>query len=284
MKTKRKIRSILVNMLSFTIGNGLIFLFPKKAIRLSEKGMTLVMNNNLNLLERLMRHAILKKVEKKADVETLAKLHRNYWVNQGSEFFSSTNDSFENEFLPNCSFIFNLLKNELSNQTVHYTTLVEVGTGNGNVLNYLCSAFPEIDRFIGIDLSPVQIELNRKKFIENKKLEFVASDGFDWVKTHGQGHTIFVTSRGVLEYFTEKRLQAFFKEINQLGKTMFVAIEPNGVAHNFKVNPHSELYGHERSFSHNYPELFKNAGFSLWHLSSKPHDDAAVLSFIGAKN
>ncbi len=281
---KRKMRPILVNMLSFTIGNSLVFLFPKKALKLSEKGMTLVMNNNLNFPERLMRHAILKKLENKADVETLAKFHYNYWTNQGSAFFSSTNDSFENQFLPNCSFIFDLLKKELSNQAEHYTTLVEVGTGNGSVLNYLCSEFPEMDRFIGIDLSPVQIELNKKKFIENKKLEFVASDGFDWIKTHGQSHTIFITSRGVLEYFTEKRLQDFFYEINSLGKTMFVAIEPHGVTHDFTTNPHSEVYGHERSFSHNYPELFKNAGFSLWHVSNKPHDDTALLSFIGAKN
>lgn len=85
----------------------------------------------------------------------------------------------------------------------------------------------------------------------------MTSDALDWVKEHGQGNTIFVTSRGVLEYFMEPRLQELFNEINRLGKTFFIAIEPNGANHNFETNPNSQLYGHEPSFSHNYPELFK---------------------------
>jgi len=36
-------------------------LFPKKAKQLSEKGMTLVMKNSLNISARLMRDAIMKK-------------------------------------------------------------------------------------------------------------------------------------------------------------------------------------------------------------------------------
>ena len=118
------------------------------------------------------------------------------------------------DFLPNCTFIFDILKKELSNQSEEFNTLVEIGTGNGDVLNYLSSEFPKINRFVGVDLSLDQIEINNKKFNNNKRLEFVAADTFDWVKEHGQGYTIFVTSRGVLEYFLEARLQEFLNEIN----------------------------------------------------------------------
>ncbi|NAS32277.1 methyltransferase domain-containing protein [Flavobacteriaceae bacterium R38] len=279
----RKIRAFFVEILASTFGNMMVLLRPEKARQLSKEGVTLVLNN-LSLTERLMRRAILKKVEKKEDFETLAELHQNYWTNQGSDFFEAMNDTFEKNFLPDCSFIFELLKKELSNQPKVFNTLVEIGTGNGNVLEYLSSEFPEIDHFIGIDLSPVQIDMNNKKFHEDQRLEFVASDGFEWVKKHGKANTIFVTSRGVLEYFTEDRLQTFLKEVDNLGKTIFIAIEPNGTDHDLKTNPGSQLYGPERSFSHNYPKLFKNAGFSLWHLSYKPFDESSIQSFVGAKN
>ena len=46
---KKKLRSIILQVLTFTIGNLLVFLFPKKAKQLSEKGMTLVMKNSLSI-------------------------------------------------------------------------------------------------------------------------------------------------------------------------------------------------------------------------------------------
>ena len=153
------------------------------------------------------------------------------------------------------------------------------------MLNYLSQEFPQINRFVGIDLSQDQTELNTIKFQENKKLEFVALDAYDWVKENGQSNTIFVSSRGVLEYFLEQRLQDFLNEINQLGNTFFVAIEPNDVDHNFDTQPETQLYGNEPSFSHNYPHLFKNAGFTLWHFSQKPwFNGGNTQTFVGAKN
>ncbi len=238
----------------------------------------------MSIPERLMRAALVKRLNKIEDHETISDINRRFWEDKAAtELFSETEDGFEKDFLPNCTFIFDKLKTELSNIPQEFTTLVEVGTGNGDVLNYLSSEFPKINRFVGIDLSANQIELNNKKFETNKKLEFVAADAFDWVKEHGHGNTIFVSSRGVLEYFIEARLQEFLNEINQLGKTIFVAIEPNGGDHDFDANPHSQLYGNEPSFSHNYPVLFKNAGFSLWHFSQQPWlGGTDNQTFIGA--
>ncbi|WP_458627028.1 class I SAM-dependent methyltransferase [Winogradskyella sp. PC D3.3] len=243
------------------------------------------MNNKLSLTERLMRNAILNKVERKSDYDSLAELHKNYWVNQGADYFAANDDSFKNHFLVDCAFIFDLLKEELRKRPDEFTQLVEIGTGSGRALEFLSSKFPEISSFIGVDLSEAQVALNNEKFKEDKKLKFVASDGFEWVKNYGRSHTIFVTSRGVLEYFTEEQLQRCLKQVNKLGKIIFVAIEPKGIDHNFEDNPNSQPYGHERSFSHNYPQLFKNAGFNLWHLSDKPCiKDSHDLLFIGASN
>jgi len=228
---------------------------------------------------------MIRNAEKKNDFKKLAEFQKAYWVNQGDDFFERTDDSFETAFLPDCAFIFDILKEQLRLEPNEFNTLVEIGTGNGKVLDFLSSEFPQIVRFVGIDLSPIQIELNKEKYKENPRLEFVAADGFDWVNVHGHGHMVFVTSRGVLEYFTEQRLQDFFNKLNGLGKIIFIAIEPTGVDHDFEVNPGSQPYGTERSFSHNYSNLFEKAGFKLWHYSKKEYSrDDYFFSFIGAKN
>lgn len=280
--------SNIIRELAKTLGNVLVFLRPKKARQLSENRIILVHKNkkNMSIPERLMRYALVQKLEKINDHNTIAELNRNFWVNKkATKLFLETENKFENEFLPNCAFMFDLLKKELSNQSEEFNTVVEIGTGNGDVLNYLSSEFPQINRFVGIDLNLDQVEINNKKFSMNKKLEFVASDAFDWVKEHGQENTIFVSSDGVLEYFLEQDLQEFLNEINQLGKTIFIAMEPNGADHNFETNPDTQLYGNEPSFSHNYPKLFKNANFNLWHFSQKPwFEGGGVKTFIGAKN
>lgn len=285
---KNTLKSILYPFLSGTLGNALVALRPEKARQLSANRIALIHRNknNMSISERLMRAALMQKLDKIQDYEKIAEQNREFWThNKATELFSELEDTHNTDFLPNCTFIFDLLKKELSNQSEQFDTIVEIGTGNGDVLDYLSSEFPKINRFIGIDLSRDQIELNKIKFNTNKKLDFVAADAYDWVKEYGQGNTIFVTSRGVLEYFLEPRLQDLFMQINKLGKIFFIAIEPNGANHNFEIHPNSQLYGHEPSFSHNYVRLFENADFDVWHFSQKVWSKASDMqTFVGAKN
>lgn len=278
-----------IRILAKTLGDILIFLRPKKARQLSKNRITLIhMNKNtLSTQERLMRYSLVKKLDKIQDYNTIAELNRNFWINNDATIhFLETKDFFETIFLTKFTFIFDILKKKLQTQSEEFTTLVEIGTGNGDVLNYLSSSFPKINRFVGIDLSFDQIKINKKKFNKNKKLEFVASDAFDWVKEHGQSNTIFVSSNGVLEYFKQERLESFLKEINRLGSTIFIAMEPNRVEHDLETNVNTLLYGDEPSFSHNYPKLFKSAGFNLWHFSqdSSWAGVGNTQTFIIAKN
>jgi len=284
----KNIKSNIRLKLAKNLGNTLVFLFPNKARQLSENRITLIHKNKkkLNIFERLMRYALVEKLEKIENHDKIAELNRKFWINNKAiELFIETEETFKTDFLPNCSFIFEILKQELLNQSIQFDTIVEIGTGNGDVLNYLSTEFPQINKFIGIDLSKDQTALNCVKFQKNKKLEFVALDAYDWVKENGKSNTIFVSSRGVLEYFLEQRLQDLFHEINQLGKTYFVAIEPNDASHDFEKQPQTQLYGNEPSFSHNYPYLFKKTGFTLWHFSQKLWSNGGTIqTFIGAKN
>lgn len=281
-------KSKLIRSLAESIGNILIKLNPEKAEKFSESRITLIhmSKNNLSITERLMRFALMQKLEAIDDHHAIAELNRKFWEDKkAAELFKQTENKFETDFLPNCTFIFEMLKNIISKQPENFKTLVEIGTGNGDVLNYLSIQFPIFERFVGIDLSSYQIELNLDKFKNKSTLEFVAADAFDWVKNHGHGNTVFVTYSGVLEYFIQSRLQEFLNYINNLGKVIFIAIEPNGASHDFEKNLNSEIYGNEPSFSHNYPHLFKNAGFNLWHFSQKSYGQSGdVQTMVGAKN
>lgn len=249
------------------IGNVLLILFPKKAVRLEKRGLTII-DPKFNIIERQMRYTILKKAESKNNFDKLSKIHKDYWVNQGIDVFS-WNNSFTANFLPNCTFLLDIVKEKFYENEIQFDTLVEIGTGNGDVLHYLETNFPKIDKFIGIDLSTEQIKINQEKYKENLRLEFVNSDAIEWVKKEGRKNTIFMTSNGVLEYFTEQQLRGFVEYTNGLGQVLFVVIEPTVVNHNFEKNPNSIIYGIEKSFSHHYEKIFQDYGFKIFHHSKK---------------
>lgn len=88
-----------------------------------------------------MRVAILHTAESNNNIDDLSNLHKYYWTNQGKDFFSQNKDSFTNYFLPNCAFIFDIVKEKLSKNEVEFDIIVEIGTGNVDVLHYLEKKF-----------------------------------------------------------------------------------------------------------------------------------------------
>ncbi|MEP3371335.1 MAG: class I SAM-dependent methyltransferase [Maribacter dokdonensis] len=245
----------------------LVQLQPKKAESLIKKGISFNVGNELNLNERLMCAALLKQAEKNKDFNLLAEYHKNFWQQTGRKYFSEKESALNNFFLPHCLPVFEMLKKLLKASPEKYHTMIELGTGSGEVLEYLGRQFPQIEKFVGIDLSADQIEFNTKKYQQYHKLNFVAADGAEWIRENGTDNMIVFTSGGVLEYFTQQQLKYLFKSLNHLKNTIFIAIEPIGVDVDFTKNPNSQPYGIERSFTHNYTQLFEDTGFSLWYQS-----------------
>lgn len=273
------------HLIKNTIGKILILILPKKTIELSSRGLTIQMD--LSIKERLIRNVLLERAKKKNDFDTLSNYHKDFWLSRGRDYFSSRYNSniLENFFKPNCSFLLNSLEEQLQKESGKYNMLVEIGTGDGSVLKYLSERFSTVENFVGIDLSASQIESNKKLLTKNPKLKFVAADGFDWIKKYGSNHMVVLTSRGVLEYFTQTRIQELFKHLSTYKKIIFIAIEPTGADHNFLKNPNSQIYGYENSFSHNYVKMFANSGFDIWHESKIFNSSSnCYMNFIGAAN
>ncbi|MEP2688094.1 class I SAM-dependent methyltransferase [Maribacter dokdonensis] len=245
----------------------LVQLQCKKAESLIKKGISFNVGNELNFNERLMRAALLKQAEKNEDFNLLANYHKNFWKHTGRKYFSEKGSVLNDFFLPHCLPVFQSLIKLLKGNPEKYYTMIEIGTGNGEVLEYLSRQFPQIEKFVGIDLSADQIEFNTKKYQQYHKLNFVAADGAEWIRKNGTDNMIVFTSGGVLEYFTQQQLKCLFKSLKHLKNTIFIAIEPIGVDVDFTKNPNSQPYGIERSFSHNYTQLFEDTGFSLWYQS-----------------
>lgn len=279
----------LIKKTAYLLGNVLIKIYPDKADKLSKDRITLIHKDkkNLSITERLIRYALVRKLEKLTDHNEIARNNYKFWTTKNAtQLFTETASSYETLFLPHCTFIFDILERELDkqNRNFNYDYIVEIGTGNGKVLNYLSLRYPEVKKLIGIDLSYDQIELNKTHFRDNKKLYFIAADAMKWINEYGNSNTLFISCNGVLEYFLEDQLLIFLKDIKKLNNIDFIAIEPNGEDHDFSINPKTQLYGNEPSFSHNYPKLFKDAEFELWHFSQKPWlGSNGIQTFIGAR-
>ena len=269
--------------LAIVLGYFLVQIFPKRAKKLSMDGITIEVRSNI--FERLMKKALLHKAVARNDFECIAKYHQSYWDKKGESYFEKPYISsiLENFFIPYCKIVINLLKHELTQTENKYSTLIEIGTGDGSVLNYLSKELFEIKRFVGIDLSEEQVKKNNLQYKDNNKLNFVASDGFEWIRQHAKSNTVVLTSRGVLEYFTPTAITSFLKDLCAIGDFIFVAIEPTAVEHDFSKNPESQIYGWEKSFSHNYIKLFKDAHFKIWHHSTFLHSKDINFNLIGAK-
>ncbi|MFP4846277.1 class I SAM-dependent methyltransferase [Winogradskyella sp. PE311] len=281
----RKVKNNIIAITKDVLGNILVTLRPQKVKELSKKGLTLELGDNLSLSERLMRRAFLKKVGKAEDYDKLSQLHKTYWTKQGDDFVNHTQNKLANTNLPAYKSILEVLNKQVTDGSIKFNKLVEIGTGNGSVLNYLSSEFLSIDHFVGIDLSSEQTIINKETYNNNSKLDFVAGDVLEWIEHQEKGDMVFLTFRGVLEYFTQRQLADFFKKLNDLGNIIFFAIEPTDSNHNYEEHPGSKVYGFEASFSHNHKKLFEEAGFNIWHTGQKeepwhPH----IMRIIGAKN
>jgi hypothetical protein len=266
------------------VGEGLLPLLPKRTRRISKKEFTLINKGRRNIIDRLLRAGLARRILREGNLNQLATYHCQFWSGEmGKEYHDSHGYAFESVFKPNFHYIVDMLNNFLKSNPV-FKTLCEIGTGSGQLLDFLGDRLNTIDRFIGIDLNQDTVADNKKRY-KNNKLEFIAADGDSWTRINGQPNWVFFSHRGVLEYFPEENLQGLFTFIaNEISPAIFVAIEPVGVDHDLGSERESKIYGREFAFSHNYPHLFQKAGFELWHfelINFTDHRLCAIVAVAG---
>ncbi len=264
-----------------TLGKLLVTLMPSRAelVRQNEFSMSVGHRNPLN---SLIRAGLAERLVDGDKLDELSANHRHFWAtDQGTEYHVHARRHVTESYQQYFSYVSEILGGLLiANPEI--TTLVEVGCGGGSLLNLLAQQFPQIERFIGIDLSPAIIAENARMF-DDARLEWVVANGKTWVEQTGGANTIYLSYRGVYEYFTQADLNEMFAKIaSEKRPAISISIEPIGLQHDLDTTSDSLLYGTEYTFSHNYPHLYGQNGYTIHSVKRNEYDTHAICAVVAS--
>lgn len=221
---------------------------------------------------KLIRNAHLLNAVGRKDHETLRRYLTHYWSSAAStEFYDGFSHRFEDLFLRYHAGIadhINALLPRLGDGPIR---LVEVGCGDGRVLEWLSGRLDQVTDFHGVDLNPVQIEKCRTAYSSSPRCHFHHGDLLGWLQDNPAPGTVLVSNGGVFEYLLEHELRNLFNRLRLFCSPCLVAItETIATDHDLDAEVHSLPYGHEFALSHNYPAILRSAGFELTWEQNRP--------------
>jgi SAM-dependent methyltransferase len=243
-------------------GRALVSVFPEKASRLKAGDVPATPTR----WDRLMLAGLVDTHLRRGSLEELTALHDWVWAGDlALDFHARAESRFADVFLAHHSALVPALQSAIAETGGDYTTVCELGCGSGLVLDHLSRELGGGREYIGLDMSPRQVELNERRF-NAPPLRFEAGEGLTWVLRNGRRGSIFLTYGGVLEYFPAKRLQALLSWISgALSPSLIAIVEPLADGHDADSHPDSRPFGAENTFSHPYPRAFAQAGLRiLW--------------------
>ena len=167
-------------------------------------------------------------------------------------------EAYSNEFVGSRKLLGGLIA-ELLASTDQFRTICEMGTGNGMFLRYLSEQFPEIRRFIGVDLNRDQIRENTETY-KGQKLEFEHGEITEWIQKHGEDGTIFVGNE-TFDFFTKREFEELLQCIRDRVKPAAIAIfalVESGTLGKGVSKPRGSL-----AFSHDYPHVLTRCRYQI---------------------
>ena len=251
------------------IGSYLLPLFPSKANKLKQRNFTLADDKGYDRLDHILKLGLIHNIIKANNPEELAQYHLQYWQSESASRYHMEADSWD-AILPQFVYFIDEVNTLIESSDVKFSTLCEIGSGSGKLLHYLSDKIRVSDTFIGLDLSQETVARSNQKYGKDN-LNYFAADAKQWLKENGQGNWVYLSYRGVLEYFPQDILLSFLKGIvKRNSPCIFVAVEPIGLNHDLTKSKQSEHYSNEFSYSHNYEYLLKLAGFTVHSAELKP--------------
>jgi SAM-dependent methyltransferase len=242
------------------IGGLLATLMTQRAARLAQGQVA----GDLSLTDRLVIAALVRRHERQGTLDQLNGLHDWLWSSrQALAFHEQAQARFQSWWLDTHSAIVAPLLDEIAAAPGRYRRLCEIGCGSGLVLNDLAQRLPQMEQLIGLDLSAEQIARNRERYASVSRMSFDSGDAAAWLQTNAQPGWIYFSNAGVLEYFPEARLRGLLRQTANRAPAMFAIVEPVDHGHDLEQQLASKNYGAERSWSHNYPHLFRDCGYTL---------------------
>lgn len=193
----------------------------------------------------------------------LQPIHRRFWQSrEGVLHYGHHENRHSGEFLMHHV---DVVDEVCAAAMVHgIESLVEFGCGRGEVLQHFLRTGP-FAAGIGVDLSAGLLAIARAATID-PRISYACNDALGWLRVSGKPGCVYLTNGGVYEYFSPERLRELFAHIYGMLRPAIIAlVEPLSPDHDLEADTRSRTYGIEQSFSHPYPALLRDAGFSILH-------------------
>jgi SAM-dependent methyltransferase len=204
--------------------------------------------------------ARIERARWRQDHAAIRKTLADFWRSDALNFFYDRyRDRFTRSFLGPHHVIVDEMDKLV--QSGHFTSLIEIGCGDGQVLNHCAGALPSLRSLTGLDINPTIIAANGVTWQDNPRLRFVCGDAMDCVGSLIEDGTILLTYGGVMEYLDRESLVSIFETLARHQNVAVAMVEPLSPEHDLTQQRASFTYGVENSFSHNYPHLLASAGF-----------------------
>lgn len=263
------------------VGTVLLPLMPSRVQTITQNEFSMTVGDR-NVINTCLRAALARKLLRTDQVDVMMRYHQNFWSGeQGTEFHRHVRGQVLDVFEADYRYLINEI-NSLVETYPQINTLVEIGAGGGSFLQILRDSVVGIEQWIGNDLSAEIISENRQLY---PTIDWVSGDGKVWVEDNGKSNTIYLTFRGVLEYFTQANLASYFATIaKEKSPSAIVLVEPISLEHDLITQSDSRAYGTEYSFSHNYPVLLAESGFTIRHQKLTTFNDhrlCAIIATVG---
>lgn len=218
--------------------------------------------NPTNKVERIVLCSLFIELKANNQYEKLADLHKHVWAsNETQGYYDLTSNRLKGMF----GLVKNTLYESITNfiQEHSYEALIELGCGEGFVVDKLSEKFTDIPSFIGMDINESQIKKNKINYSTNKRLRFFSGDISKNINLIKGSNRIFLSFGGVLEYLTEKEITNLFESLSSQENIAIIIYEPIKPGFNIKKEKHSILYGSEFSFCHPYHYYLEKYGFKI---------------------
>lgn len=214
-------------------------------------------------IEKLISYSLIKKAARTGDEGDLRKHLAQYWKGDaGDSFYETFGDRFEGSFLGEHYSLVEALDAEIRDSEGKYDQLIEIGCGDGRVLNHLSEKFGGLVKFTGLDINAGIVEKNREVY-DSGKLSFESGDASILVREKANKGTILFSYGGVMEYFLESELVEMFRHLKTQSPSLVALVEPLYDSFDPDTETKSRSSGQEYSFSHNHRHLLESCGFEI---------------------
>lgn len=221
---------------------------------------------------KLLRNAHLADLIDRKDHEAIHRFHQAFWASpQARSFYTSFAGRFEDVFLAHHAGIVEVISEVVQAWSDPLPRLVEIGSGDGRLLEYLSEHLPDVAEFHGVELNAEQVARCQARLQGRPRLAFHHNDSRTWLEQHSRSGTVLLTNGGVGEYSTRGQLLALLERLRASGGPCAVAFtETIATDHCLDTERESIPYGRELAFSHHYPAIAEEAGFQVVYWKDRP--------------